>query len=373
MSLALGVVLTALLWGSGVPVRAQDKKGDFKRVEILTFDGVNLAGTLYPAGGSTKKEAVVLLLHDFDSKSGGNSHQDNWDKLAERLQEAGYPVLSFDFRGFGQSTTVNDKFWDRHFMHNTSMVKQRPGAGGKPSTTISHKDFQHAYYKYLVNDIAAAKAYLDERNDGMELNSGNVIVIGAGQGATLGAMWMASECRRCRAEPRIPGVYVPTMCTLDDPESKYLAAAVWLSISPTLAGQQVGPLVKNWLRIAGGEKQIPMAFVYAKKDVTGDTFAKNCLSTIKAATKTKLEFTGDKIVDDVAVTGSKLLNVEKTDAWIVNKYIEPLVKDRRSQGRKDRKVKENYYVYSIPKMAPRNAKNPKEEIPYVDVNLFFGR
>ena len=34
------------------------------------------------------------------------------------------------------------------------------------------------------------------KNDDGEANSSNIIVIGAGEGATLGALWMASEWRR---------------------------------------------------------------------------------------------------------------------------------------------------------------------------------
>jgi len=378
-SLALGLTLAALLAALPNPARAQpEKKTDSKRVDINTFDGVNLAGTLYPATGGGRKDAVVLLLHDFDHKGGGNSSKDGWPKLAARLQAEGYAVLSFDFRGFGESTTVSEKFWDRRFAHNQPpMIRQRPGAGGKLPTTISQKDFRADYYKYLVNDIAAAKAYLDERNDASELNSGNVILVGAGQGATLGAMWLASECRRCKGEPRaalIPGLPVnPAMFSLDDPESKYIAGAVWLTISPTLAGASVGPLVLSWTKIAGAEKQIPMGFVYGKNDSAGDQFSRRCLANIKAGVKGKLEFTGDKPVEDSAATSSRLLDIPKLDQWIVTKYINPLVEGRRSQGRKDRKVKESYYVYALPRGAQKMAKYAGEEVPYVDVAIFYGR
>src|SRR5438874_1289007 len=104
--LTLGLALLGLWLFSCQSVFAQAaKKADAKRVTFKTYDGVELAGTFYPAGGTAKKDATVLLLHDFDHKSGGNSHQDRWDELAERLQQEGYSVLSFDFRGFGESKT----------------------------------------------------------------------------------------------------------------------------------------------------------------------------------------------------------------------------------------------------------------------------
>src|SRR5262249_35021117 len=154
-------------------------------------DGVELSGTYFPSAAG-KKDACVLLLHDFDSKKGGNSHQDGWDALAGRLQAEGYAVLSFDFRGFGESKTVGKSFWDIRRTPHNNMVRRRKGS----PDSVDHKDFNIGYYPYLVNDIAAAKAFLDRRNDAREVNSANVIVVGAGNGATLGAMWMASECRR---------------------------------------------------------------------------------------------------------------------------------------------------------------------------------
>ena len=104
---------------------------------------------------------------------------------------------------------------------------------------IDHKDFQAAYYRYLVNDITAAKAYLDRRNDDGELNTSNTIVIGAGEGATLGALWLAQECRKKRDKnpPPMGGIARPPM--LAESEGKDVACAVWLTISSKLAGAGV--------------------------------------------------------------------------------------------------------------------------------------
>jgi pimeloyl-ACP methyl ester carboxylesterase len=366
--LALGFLLAVLCAAVGDPVLAQAPP--VKRVEIQTFDGVTLGGTFYPSNGG-KKDSVVLMLHDFDMKGGGSSHQDGWDKLAERLQKEGYDVLSFDFRGFGDSTKVNPAlFWAPMNRHNVDNVKRRLTAG-KPSSTISYKDFNSHYYRYLVNDIAAAKTFLDERNDAMELNSGNLIVVGAGQGATLGAMFLASECRRCRVTG---GLGVPPM--VDEPESRFIAAGVWLSLSPKLGNGDIGSTVKNWTRIAAAEKQIPMAFIYAKNDSTGENFAKACKQNITQFAKgAKLDYTGEHAIADSAATGSKLLAPRlDTENWIVKSYIEPCIKDRRIQPRKDKKLAENRYDYVIPGAGRRMlAKPQKAEILSVDVGLFLGR
>src|SRR5262245_26381536 len=106
--LLAGLSLALAAW-TGSASAAEDAQSD--RVSFSACDGVELSGTFYPSPrGKKDKDAVVLLLHDFDHRKGGGSHGD-WDKLAEKLQKEGYSVLSFDFRGFGGSKSVRDDFW----------------------------------------------------------------------------------------------------------------------------------------------------------------------------------------------------------------------------------------------------------------------
>src|ERR1700733_2750774 len=92
----------------------KDKAETSKKIKFTSYDGVELAGTFYPKlPGGKDRDACVMLLHNFDRIKGGNSHQDGWDHLAEELQKEGYAVLSFDFRGFGDSKEVSrEKFWN---------------------------------------------------------------------------------------------------------------------------------------------------------------------------------------------------------------------------------------------------------------------
>ena len=69
-------------------------------VTIETPDGVKLVGSFYQA-----KEAnspALLLLHQWTA----NRH--TYDRFAERMNAAGYAVLSIDGRGFGESTKMAD-------------------------------------------------------------------------------------------------------------------------------------------------------------------------------------------------------------------------------------------------------------------------
>jgi len=63
---------------------------------LLTPDGLELAATIYAPVGAGPFPGVVLA-----HMSGGT--QDGWDDLPEALRQAGYVVLTFDFRGHGES------------------------------------------------------------------------------------------------------------------------------------------------------------------------------------------------------------------------------------------------------------------------------
>src|SRR5262249_54705503 len=134
--LALGIVLTLVVL-AGTPLAAQkdDKKDNSKKVPIPTCDGVELQGTLWP-NPNGKKDACVILLHNFDRLKGGSSHQDGWDDLAAILHKEGYTVLSFDFRGFGESRTVAKNFWTKSQNVNLKGARKIP-----PPDTIDQKDF----------------------------------------------------------------------------------------------------------------------------------------------------------------------------------------------------------------------------------------
>jgi hypothetical protein len=359
---ALGAVLAL-----APAVSAQDaKKGDSKQVTIQTTDGVELQGTFYPGKGG-KHDAVVLLLHNIDMRKGGDSHADGWDSLAEALQADGYAVLSFDFRGFGNSKSVNKElFWK--FPHNSQALR----GAARMSATIDHKEFPPQYYPTLVNDISAAKSYLDRKNDGGEVNTSNLIVIGAGQGATLGAMWMASSCHLQKDKASLQ---LGQPLDLAEPECKDLTAGVWLSISPSLGGQTV-PL-RGWLTEVARDNKVPMAFIYGKKDQTGQTLAKGYLTAIRTpkpgAKVEKLELTDEKPIADTNLAGSQLLQSSLgTEKWIVGSYLFKITeKPQRERRKRDSQLFRYFWTFS---RAPFLAKNPGEELPRpVPTNWLLGR
>ena len=215
VGLAAGLVLSAS------PPRAHgQEQAKFEKIKFETFDSVELQGS-YWASTKGKKAPCAILLHKF----GGKSHEDGWDDLAEGLQKLGFAVLSFDFRGHGDSTNVGDDFW-KNPINQRFIRNYKPGSLKQP-TSISQGDFNSMYIPYLVNDIAAARAFLERKNDNGECNVGNTVLIGAEEGATLGLLWLTFETYRHQ-------VIFPPGRPSSKPESKDIAACVWLSMNKTM-------------------------------------------------------------------------------------------------------------------------------------------
>jgi len=366
-SLLFAVTVFAILLHTGSSQGQGAKLGN-KGVTFKTFDGVELAGTLYPNNGG-KRDAVVLLIPNFDLRKGGGIQQDGWSDLAKGLQADGYTVLGFDFRGFGDSKTIDPLvFWNLTNKHN-NYVKKRVVAG-KLSDKIDHKDFQAHYAQYFVNDIAAAKAFLDRENDRKTCNTSNLIVVGAGQGATLGAMWVANECRRRKDKNPIP---VPgAVPMLGDPESKNIAATVWLSITPNVGGR-VMPL-QRWILEAGKTNKIPMAFVHGKNDATSGNIAVSLNKAIKGAGKNKdFELTGVKEVPDTKLSGHQLLNRGLgLQAWMTKTYLGPVMEKRGVKEWAERKVEPSRFYYTTNSGTIVKVNKPAgTEVPSVDINFIM--
>ncbi len=338
-------------------------KADSRAVSFRSTDGVELQGTFYPAPSSGAKDACVLMLHNFDARKGGDSQKENWDRLAADLQKAGFAVLTFDFRGFGKSKTVDKEFWNR--VKNPQNQGLRNAL--KMPDTIDRSEFPLNYYPNLVNDVAAAKAYLDRKNDGREVNASNLVVTGAGEGATLGALWMASELHRKKDRASVTPGLPPD---LDQAESRDFTCAVWLSISPTLAGRRVP--VQKWLEAVGGEQKVPMAFVYGKDDAKSKNFVPGLVSAIKKAGPKRLDpkdtsdpryYTGERKLD-TSLVGAQLLQRKPEREWIIKTYLADVFDARPVREWRKRESERFAYVWSFTKAGRRViAKMPAEEAP----------
>jgi hypothetical protein len=351
LALVLGLAFLGVSQANGqnkdkADEKKTEQKGNAARVKFETFDQVELHGTFYE-GSDGKKSPCVMLLHDLT----GKSQDEGWDKLAKDLQQRGYAVLNFDFRGHGDSTTVGAAFWA--FADNKKLKNYSPT---KPKEKISYKDIaDKSYYLRMVDDIAAAKLYLDRRNDAGDCNSSTLIVIGAGEGAALGALWMNSEFYRYGVAGPAIGFGPRKLATT--PEGRGAACAVWLSINSSVGGQTG---VRDWLRNIGGKEKVPMYFIYGAKDSKSEGFAQATLGSIKTGA-TSLPLTGSKAIADTDLKGQRLIGKGQDTGEFIVKYLDKVIKERGTNDWDKREVDKNAYVWYFPPSRQLIAKNEKEK------------
>jgi hypothetical protein len=330
--LVLGWLAMLLLAASAPNLTAQAtgkdqaKAGDelaAKQVSIETIDKVELKGKFYPAKG--KDATCVMLLHAL----GESSDNKEWNNFAKKLQEKGYAVLTFDFRGHGESTAVqpgmpnpkNPKlsvrgFWDedlnRQGVKGLALNKPRP-------TEIKYADFAPTYYPVLCNDIAAARQFLDEQPD---VNSNNLILIGAKDGATVGALWLNSEFHRFRYLSQSGQV---ARLDRQNPEGLAVAGCVWLSLSSmpgTLKSSiNVGPMLEVPAKIF----KVPTLFVYGQGDDKGKTLAHACEKYVSNNDSKSYPFTGCKTIEKAEKAAGKELLLQDLDTTaVILEYLDKL-------------------------------------------------
>jgi hypothetical protein len=329
LTLALGLGVTLI-----VPARAaDDNKED---VSFRTYDGVLIKGVFY-TGSKGANSPTVIMLH----KWGGNCSQTGAIDFAKRLQEKGYSVLAFDFRGHGQSTTVDpEKFWkfQPNISHYTKSAK-------KDQSTIKYSDFRPSYLPYLLNDIMAAREDLDNRNDSGGCNVSNILVVGAEEGASLGLAWMTSEFFRESINKRndaIGPTVWNTKLSLDRPASEDIAGAIFLSM-PRNPQKLAWPyahfesLTKDKLRT------IPMWFTYGEDDKLGKADAAYFADVFKL-NKGDLKIKNPTLpIPKTTLRGGQLLGqpaLPTPTEDLIEKFLENMVKLRPNEAIKKRNANE---------------------------------
>ncbi len=302
----------------------------FAQGEAVTFetvDEVELHGTYYP-GTQGVKSPCVLMLHDL-AESGNHSIWNDWKSLAQKLQKEGVAVLQFDFRGYGKSTQVTSAFWKAPY---NGKIR---GAASKPST-IRSSDFPAWYMPVLVNDIAAARRFLDEKNDAKQCNSRNLFLIGAQEGATLGVLWLATEWQR--RPRRQDGENAPLY-------GQDIAAGVWLSILPTLKNSRRPEFqVDKW--IGPLRDRTPMLFFYGEEDRGASAFSNQlCEKVLKVDVPPRLKTTGAKELKThaagAALLAQRSLGADEKILSYLNNIIQ-LRDDQEWMDRGTKKAQENF-------------------------------
>jgi pimeloyl-ACP methyl ester carboxylesterase len=353
MNRAVAAVAIGLMGLVAAPSQAQDAQVVKEDISFKTFDGVLIKGTFYPSqkGGPAP---VVMFLH----KLGGNRTQDGWEGLAAKLQKKGYAVLAFDFRGHGASTEIVEPalFWSRP--HNINYLTKVDSK----KKFLSFTEFRQGYIPYLVNDIAAARHDLDNRNDTGSCNTSNIVLIGAEEGAALGFFWAVTEFHRSQIYKGGNLLQVEPGVANTDVAGEDIAGAIWLSFrrSPGLkADRDFNFPYARWMATnsAGNSfitplrDRIPMWFAAGASDAKGKADAHYMYDTVLHADKAKqkLELTSKKEVPGtnlrgVSLLGEKTLNTDD----LIEKFIDIAVKKRPNQA----PLKRNASAYKPPWIEP---------------------
>ncbi len=287
-------------------------------VQFVSADQVRLTGLLYP-GAKRKQGACVLLVHDLGRPHRGSELA----PLAQALQAAGHTVLQFDLRGHGDSTVVAAAFW-KNPVNQTNLS----GSLGK-APAIDARKFPAPYFPWLVNDLAVARAFLDERHDDAKssVNAGQFVVVGVGEGATLSVLWLATEYRRFVTRNKAGGL--PELEA--SPETKRVIGAVWLSMPPTLGRRiSVQQPLQEWLKDAGRYGEVPMAFLHGADAAAGAARCKSFVDLIKDNPE-HLPLTGARGVPKTAATGTELLRPDLDTEKMVVAYVDEVLKHREAK------------------------------------------
>src|SRR5260370_12436009 len=309
-SLLAGLVLSC--WPQG------SRAAEPERVKFDTVDQVEIHGTYYP-GDAGNKSPCAVLLHAL----GGSSREEGWDNLAKELQKKHFAVLLFDFRGHGESTAIATNFWvlDRN---NQSLRSYRPS---KPKDQISYKDFVTPQnWLSFVNDIEAAKRFLDRKNDSGECNSSNLVVVGAESSAALGTLWIAWEWKHVRT----PNSF-PVAATRNQPEGQDITCAVWLTYAPHIAKTPITLHPDSWLAAPVRDK-VPMCFLYGEQDNKAKTYAQRLYDNVLRAGKDKkLKLTVRIPIKDTKLSGRELLAKPSLNAEeLILTYVSKVLEERGS-------------------------------------------
>jgi hypothetical protein len=283
--------------------------------------------------------------YGYDSVKSDTKGQ--WASLAKALQQDGYSVLMFDMRGHGKSADTRTMDKPDLFCMNIYNKLASSGVNPKSVKDVKKERFSPtgAYYPYLVNDLTAARRFLDDKNDARECNSGRVFVVAEREICPLVMLWMATEYARYGVGPKTK---------LDDPElvsaGDDLCGAVFLSWqgANVPGANTAANLARNVMKqrelgsdtvVIGGQlkKKVAMAFIYGKEDTKAAAEARSWFNFFGLPPTAKEDKETVKYIRDIAgaekLTGIKLLDItDKDKNSILQGQIIDFIKSTRTKS-----------------------------------------
>lgn len=364
------VFAAAAVLAVGTVATAQDKpKVESETIQFESADAVQIQGTIYrPIMTATDKivmakaesdAPVVILLHSFlaDPNVAG------WDSLAVTLASKGFHVLRFDFRGHGKSTVISKAFWDATYYPDNTRVFRSLANKKPPPLKLELADLKREteYFPLLVNDIMAARIAVDKMNDAGKLNTASVYLIGAGDAATLGMMYMAAEWSRPQKPTEAQAKFIRNLPLngVEPRESsgKDIAGAIWLSPARPANNAVTERLMQDWVKTYPDLRESnPMLCLYGEQDAKGKSVSESIRDDVLVAKpKPPSKVNPVPLTQAQAIAKSKLTGIE----LLKDPAAEKVILDYLTALEKDRK--------SVTKVVNRNY----NEVPYI-IPAYFG-
>lgn len=357
MAASVGLAAAVILTSNPSEARAQPKPPTEET--IPTADGVKLRGLFHksPKGDSTSPVVILLYPPGLDR----NMTKGDWVGLANKLNDAGFHVMRFDWRGHGKSTDITDPmtFWTNPFSGpaNNRYIK---GGNRRPlKNTLFVKEIDPRYFPVYVNDLAAVRAHLDQKNDQSDLNASSIYIIGSEETAALTFFWLTFEWNRPAIHPILPAGLRYDTCPMpgvvvDPSAGKDIAGCIWLSGGRPTFSQAINERimqlwVKNTLDIRDNN---PMLFLFGQKDGLAIKQANMLFNDVLVAAGNKqrqvkkLEMTFERPIAGTPLRGVNLLGDNSklgTEDKILD-YLKFLQKERVSITRKERKYQAPYFL-----------------------------
>jgi pimeloyl-ACP methyl ester carboxylesterase len=326
-------LVAALSLGWSLAAEAADPA--VQTVSLTTGDGAEIAAR-YFVGNLGGRSPAVLVLDDL----GDEARPTACDAIARKLAAQGCTVLCFDDRGHGRSTGVTPDFW----ADTTNRQLVRGFKSAAPPEKIAASDFRLGYLPTLLNDVAAARAYLEGRNDVGECNTGQVFVVGFGGGATLGQLWVVSEWSRFRATG-----FQSKLASA--PEGRGVAGCVW--VAPRFALDRQAVPMFDLVKKAEQKKSLFVGIVHGP-DATSARFARQC----KAAFNPK---SGNGLIVSEAVSESDSPPAARSETTaVIDRLIGNMRKRDDPPPWDDRDFADRRYVWAFPGTPVELAKDEGE-------------
>jgi dienelactone hydrolase len=326
---ALVFLLALVAVASATAVRGADEP---QLVTLTTGDAAKLSARYFPGNQGGKSPAVIVLDDLAD-----DARPAVCDDIARQLAKEGCTALCFDFRGCGRSQTVEPEFWDS--ATNQQLVKGYKADG--PPEAIRFADFKPGYLPALANDIAAARAYLERRNDARECNTGQMYLIGFGRGAALGQLWLASEWSRYR----VSGFQSKLAA---NPDGRDVAGCVW--IGPRFALDRPVPMF-DLLKKSEARKSTLVGLIHDSDDAEGARFARQCQDAFNVKGKAPL------VATHAVPHDTKSLGRRGEVAEQIGKFIAGMRKLQELPPWDDRDFVDRRYVWAFRGAPPMPAKD----------------